>query len=449
MATADNYFTTTALLKTGPDVSPVDGRADNYPNKNRDQDFRPNAYDLDSDGDGIVDVIEAGFPDVDFNGIVDGARGTNGWATVISGQSSLGLRFTDADPYPDYLDIDSDDDGIPDNIEGQSTAGYRLPVVGDTDGDGIANTYDNFVGFGGSGIYVYDHDGDNIPDYRDLDTDADGQPDIIEGNDFNLNGIADDNVTPTGLDTDGDGLDNRFDSLNSVTNINGTSYRMGNGGSFTGDASPGSRTTVQRKFAWQSDRDWRFSGIVLPVQILSFTGVQKSSFLVNLKWTIIAEKEVDHFEIERSTDNSSFIKAVVINQPVAVNIQQNFSAIDDISAVSSNILYYRLKVIGKSGEIKYSNVLVIRSDYVNTDIVVSPNPSTDIATIKFYAPKDGEVVVYLYDNAGKTIVTQKQKVSKGSNTIELRNLNKFSSGIYEIKLNVAGESFHKKLLIWN
>ena len=199
---------------------------------------------MDSDGDGIVDVIEAGLPDANLNGIVDGVIGTNGWSTTVSAMPSLNLRNTDATGNPDYLDIDSDNDGIPDNIEGQSTAGYKLPVVTDTDGDGLVNTYDNVVGFGGAGIMVYDHDADGTPDYRDLDSDADGQLDITEGNDFNLNGIADDNVTPTGLDTDGDVLDNRFDSLTSVTNIKGTSYRMGTGGTFTGDAAPGDRKSV-------------------------------------------------------------------------------------------------------------------------------------------------------------------------------------------------------------
>ncbi|MBK6633326.1 MAG: hypothetical protein IPG38_02490 [Chitinophagaceae bacterium] len=148
--------------------------------------------------------------------------------------AALNLRNTDADGNPDYLDIDSDDDGIPDNIEGMSTAGYLLPTTTDADGDGL-NTYDNLAGYGGSGIFVYDHDGDGTPDYRDLDTDADGQLDVVEGNDFNLNGLADDLVTLTGLDTDNDGLDNRFDSLNSVTNLKGTSYLMGNGGIFVGD----------------------------------------------------------------------------------------------------------------------------------------------------------------------------------------------------------------------
>ena len=111
-------YLATALLKTGPDTSPVDGRADNYPNKNKDRDFSPNAYDLDSDGDGIVDVIEAGFPDADFNGRVDGAIDSEWMGNSCFIFAITGIEGYDSDPYPDYLDIDSDDDGIPDNIEG-------------------------------------------------------------------------------------------------------------------------------------------------------------------------------------------------------------------------------------------------------------------------------------------------------------------------------------------
>ena len=33
----------------------------------------------------------------------------------------------DGDTIPDYLDLDADNDGIPDNIEGQSTTGYVAP----------------------------------------------------------------------------------------------------------------------------------------------------------------------------------------------------------------------------------------------------------------------------------------------------------------------------------
>ncbi len=443
---SDNNFAATALLKTGADILPVDGRADNYPFKNKDQDFRPNAYDMDSDGDGIVDVLEAGFPDVNLDGKIDGVIGANGWATVISSQPSLILRYTDSDPFPDYLDIDSDGDGIPDNIEGQSTAGYKLPGTLDSDGDGLVNTYDNIVGFGGSGIFLYDHDGDNIPDYRDLDTDNDGIPDIIEGNDFNLNGIFDDDVTLTGLDTDGDGLDNRFDSLNSVTNIKGTSYRMGTGGTFTGDPTPGSRTTVQKTIPSQTDRDWRYVGSVLPVQFLSFTGIKQKS-IVLLNWNIIAEKPVERFEVERSIDNSNFSKVQTVTQQVLLNITQNFSVNDDISNVSNPVIYYRLKVVGKSGEIKYSNIIVVRSDIVNLDFVITPNPTTKMVSVKFNSSFATEVFIYLYDNNGKLLMTQKQKTVRGGNSIVITDLNKFNTGVYELKVITGEETFVKKLMI--
>ena len=312
-----------------------------------------------------------------MNGIVDGVIAANGWSTTVSAMPALNLRNTDGVGNFDFLDIDSDEDGIPDNIEGMPTAGYALPTLVDADGDGLMNPYDNLPGaFGGSGIMVYDHNSNGTPDYRDLDSDGDGLGDRVEGNDYNLNGQADDNVTPTGIDTDGDGLDNRYDSLNSVTNIKGTSYRMGNGGSFTGDATPGSRTTVQRTLIPQPDRDWRYVGFVLPIKFVKLAGLLQAD-KVTLNWIIIADKEVDHFEVERSTDNSNFIKTGTVTQLVKLNELQSFSFIDDVANVNKEIIYYRIKVISKNGEIQYSNIIVIRRQQSKTLVSVMPNPARD------------------------------------------------------------------------
>jgi hypothetical protein len=443
---SDNNVSATALLKTGSDLTPVDGRADDYPNKNLDRDFRPNAYDLDSDGDGIVDVIEAGLPDVDLNGKVDGVIGTNGWSTTVSAMPALTLRNTDGVGNPDYLDIDSDDDGIPDNIEGMSTVGYIRPLTTtDTDGDGLINTYDNFAGFGGSGIFVYDHDLDGIPDYRDLDTDSDGQPDIIEGNDFNLNGLPDDLVTLTGLDTDGDGLDNRFDSLNSVTNLKGTSYRMGTGGTFTGDPTPGSRTTVQKTLPSQTDRDWRFTSTILPVQFLQFTGLPQDNTVL-LNWTIITPKDIDYFEVERSIDNSIYLKVGTVTDPVKLNEPQSLAFTDNISGINNDIIYYRLKVIAKTGEIKYSNVLVVRRMQTKTMVSLMPNPANNYVNINLYADRSSQGTVTVIDKLGRRIVTQETKFVKGANNIYL-SLEKYGQGVYSVVIETANEKIIKQLII--
>ncbi|MFH2008666.1 MAG: hypothetical protein ABI333_18915 [bacterium] len=65
---------------------------------------------------------------------------------------------TDGDGVPDYLDLDSDNDHIPDSIEA---------------GDSVINSPPT------------DYDGDGIPDFRDLDSDNDGVPDGEEDRDYN------------------------------------------------------------------------------------------------------------------------------------------------------------------------------------------------------------------------------------------------------------------------
>jgi Ig-like domain CHU_C associated/Secretion system C-terminal sorting domain len=437
-----------AILITGADIN-NDGKADSYPNKNKDRDFRPNAYDIDSDGDGITDLTESGFPDlVAPYGIVDGVIGANGWSATISAMPALNVRNTDTDIYPDYLDIDADNDGIPDNIEGQPTDTYKLPGTVDTDGDGLVDTYDagTILVFGGTGNGFYDNGGSPLPDYRDLDSDGDGQPDIIEGNDFNLNGQADDLVTLTGLDTDGDGLDNRFDSLNSVTNLKGTSFMMGLNGSLTGDATPGARCPVQKKVPTQLDRDWRFKFGVLPVQILNLTAnIQNTKVL--LSWAMQTPAAIDYVEIERSINNSTFIKAGAVTDAVKLNELQSFGFTDDIAAISSDVIYYRLKVTGKTGEIKYSNVLVVRRSQNKTPLSIAPNPAHDYVSVKFVAERESEVTVRLMDNTGKTVMQHTQRAGKGYNSIQLNNLEKYSNGVYTLQVFVNNEIVTQKLIL--
>ena len=102
----------------------------------------------------------------------------------------------DSDNNYSFLDIDADNDGITDNIEGQSTAGYVAPSGNDADDDGIDDAYDSDnVNFGGvnSSFDLSDIDSADdadSPDYLDDDSDNDGISDAIEGHDATANGLA-------------------------------------------------------------------------------------------------------------------------------------------------------------------------------------------------------------------------------------------------------------------
>ena len=100
------------------------------------------------------------------------------------------LADFDADEIPDIEDLDNDNDGIPDLVEGS----------GDTDGDGTIDSLDfdsdndtiaDFVEAGEDPTNPVDTDGDGSPDFIDLDSDADGIPDsVVSSNDTDNDGIT-------------------------------------------------------------------------------------------------------------------------------------------------------------------------------------------------------------------------------------------------------------------
>ncbi|NHF61367.1 T9SS type B sorting domain-containing protein [Flavobacteriaceae bacterium TP-CH-4] len=125
--------------------------------------------DLDSDDDGIADSVEDANTDGDSDPATDATD-------------------TDGDGYPDYLDIDSDDDGIPDNVEAQPTTTYIPPSLQDNNMNGLDDAYEIN---GNLGLTPVNTDGTDLPDYRDEDSDNDNVPDNIEGHDHDHNGVPD------------------------------------------------------------------------------------------------------------------------------------------------------------------------------------------------------------------------------------------------------------------
>ncbi len=178
-------------------VTPEDDDSDGLSNvyetltRNTDGDALNDYLDVDSDNDGISDMVEA---------------------MPIGGDlcNPIALDF-DGDGVPDYLDPDSDNDGIPDWAE-RSNGAPVPPTGNDADGDGIDDAYDPDLG-GYLETTPFDRDGDGQPDFRDIDSDDDGIPDWIEG--------SSNPVIPTGNDSDGDGIDDAFDPDNNGSGLYG------------------------------------------------------------------------------------------------------------------------------------------------------------------------------------------------------------------------------------
>ena len=220
------------------------------------------------------------------------------WSNTIDALGSLGLINSDADTKPNYLDIDSDNDGITDNVEAQSTTSYKVPTDTDSDDDGICDVYETGAQIGvyaGGGLTPFDKDGDGTPDFRDTDTDNDGVPDRNEGDrNSPFVTITQATIDASG-DADGDGLMDVFDNTTITSLTAGNYYKnvtMGNMGAgtgftdnFSGPTPTGSLIGLQKSDPSNTiDRDWRNASI-LPLQITNLS-VSYNSFLANVKWNV-------------------------------------------------------------------------------------------------------------------------------------------------------------------
>ncbi|MDA9760839.1 T9SS type B sorting domain-containing protein [Flavobacteriaceae bacterium] len=188
------------------------------------------AVDLDSDNDGIFDVVESGNSalDTNGNGRVDGMN-TNDSDSDGHHDLAQSPIDTDLDSIPDYLDLDSDNDGLFDLFE----AGIGFNTL-DMDNNGqidLGFTDDNFNGSSdvAESIIPLDSDADGLPDFIELDSDADdcfdvdeagftGTLGVLSGTSIDTNGLVlGGDGYGLAIDTNADGLFDYQDFINITT----------------------------------------------------------------------------------------------------------------------------------------------------------------------------------------------------------------------------------------
>jgi len=137
-----------------------------------DGDGIPDHLDLDVDNDGIPDVIEAGNRDEQFDGRYDSFvdLDNDGLADVLSASPIVPID-SDQDGIEDFRDLDSDGDGLTDRME---TFGADTDSDGQVDNPVDANTDGLDDGYQSRATAMPDTDNDGFPDFRDVDSDADG-----------------------------------------------------------------------------------------------------------------------------------------------------------------------------------------------------------------------------------------------------------------------------------
>ncbi|NVO32511.1 T9SS type A sorting domain-containing protein [Hymenobacter lapidiphilus] len=475
-----------------------------------DRDGLPNHLDLDADGDGLPDAFEAGgnrnpsetfaqngktsaynpaqarfmvaansttASSVGTNGLPDAIKAvitynSNGSVATENGVSKYTLGDNDADSRTansqtvsnyNFLDLDSDNDGISDEIEAQTTSTYyarkeQANFTADANRNGLRDAYEG----AGAITTVVNTDNVGAADMFDRDSDGDnagksGRPiaeqtaDWTEGFDTNGNGFAGDELVAKArafaLANPAKASYYVLGSPNAVLNSVFLQDRDGNGtpnflqigdatyhdDNFNGlvdlydPAYGGAPSTVPLVGAAGSEAIFRTTtkAVPLPVTLIEFAA-QAVGRDALVSWTTAQEVNSASFVVERSSDGSSFVPVATLPARGTSTQHIDYRITDKNAGAQAGLRYYRLLQVDLDGTVARSDVKTVRFDSQGSTTAVRlfPNPTSAHVTLDLEAlptgpyrvevlSAEGRKVAEWSANGGQQQVLPTQQLAKG------------------------------------
>lgn len=172
---------------------------------------------------------------------------------------------------------------------------------------------------------------------------------------------------------------------------------------------------------------WTLSALnsPLPLSLTHFTAVCSSNRIV-LDWITAQEKNVSHFELQRSEDARSWRDIATI--PFKESEHQ-YSYEDKVHSNG----YYRLAIADRDGHRVYSDVRYEACTAVAGDIVAWPNPVADRLHLAVTAEAVSVMQIRVYDAKGGLIYQGNKALQQGDNKLSL-DFQSFAAGIYWLNL---------------
>jgi len=180
----------------------------------------------------------------------------------------------------------------------------------------------------------------------------------------------------------------------------------------------------------------RVAGI-LPVNLLKFSVEKISDHETILRWQVNAEVELKGYEMERSTDGIHFGRI----GSIASKGYTDYSFLDKSPANGNN--YYRLKMLDKNGQFKYSDIqLLYFGNAIKTTVRMFPNPALGQTTI-IYGGEHGTGRIEII-NATGTVVKAVSISQSATQVLDIRGL---FSGAYLVKVASRNGVWLQKLIV--
>jgi hypothetical protein len=177
----------------------------------------------------------------------------------------------------------------------------------------------------------------------------------------------------------------------------------------------------------------------LPVVLVQFIATKGDNGTVKLSWTTSQEVNAGYFDVERSGDQTGWIKIGSVKAKGNSSIATDYSLFDNLPLDGTG--FYRLKMVDLDGKFVYSKTVSVSADKNNVPLVIYNNPFTDLIRIKVNVSRAQNLTMTVSDMLGKTYIRQSLQAQAGDNLVNLQPAVIGGSGMYILR--ITGDSYNQ------
>jgi len=174
-----------------------------------------------------------------------------------------------------------------------------------------------------------------------------------------------------------------------------------------------------------------------PIELVSFYASKYDNSSSLLKWKGQNQINFDRFELQRSYDSQKWEHVINIKDKQNDKDLKKYSYIDKniYDGKEKTVIYYRLKMIDRDDQYKYSKIeSILFLPYIKQiEIEVFPNPSSKVVFFKLTGTKtNSNLNIMIFDNKGKLVLSKSEKYNSNKNLLLDKNSMKLDNGIYNL-----------------
>jgi hypothetical protein len=183
-------------------------------------------------------------------------------------------------------------------------------------------------------------------------------------------------------------------------------------------------------------------GDVVPVEMTHFNALPKGNTNL-LTWTTASEKNVAHFNVEKSANGIDNWQAIGTTKTVGNSTAMNtYSFIDDKPLLMS---YYRINTIDKDATEHLSPIVSVKQNTTKGAVKLFPQPANDNLTLQVESPITTKATIQVLDASGRLLWTQTADFTEGVNSFQVPTQN-LTNGLYLMTVNNGITTFTEKFM---